>query len=227
MSEAFFTPWSPAWGDNEVAIRERCRKQAEDEIDSQYPVVGPHVPDGVSDDDADWSLEPREGLRRALAERAEAVRLRNAAAEVADRAAARVQKAEREVESFADLDAQIEHFEVQQARSGSFADLPYGLHRQSAERATARDRVEHARRAHKTLLAELRDAEAVVAAKNRVANVWASRVVADEAEEVCRHYHEVRAEAESVRTSLLGLAQVRFPHAGLLDNKALHEALSG
>lgn len=226
MDESFFTPWSPAWGDNEVAIRERCRKRAEDEVDAMHPVVGPYVPNGVSEDDCDWSLPPRDGLRRALAERDEAIRLRNAAAEVADRAAARVAKAEREVEAFADLDAQIENFEVQQARVGSFGELPYGLQRQSAERATARDRVEHARKAQKVLLAELRDAEQVVAAKNRVCNIWASRVVAEVAEELCRHYHEVRAEAESVRASLLGLARVHFAHSGLLDNKLLHEALN-
>ena len=64
LDEAFLTPWSPAWGDNEVAIRERCRKQAEDEVDAMHPVVGPYVPNGAGEDDADWSLPPRDGLRR-------------------------------------------------------------------------------------------------------------------------------------------------------------------
>ena len=60
MDEAFFTPWSSAWGDKEVNIRERCRKQAEDEVDAMHPVVGPHLPAGAGEDDADWSLPPRE-----------------------------------------------------------------------------------------------------------------------------------------------------------------------
>src|SRR6185437_9696282 len=96
----------------------------------------------------------------------------------------------------------------------------------SRERAVAQERAEQSARAHKKVVAELRAAEKVLASKIRIVSIWATRVMAaEDVADECRHYLEAKDAFETARTSLLGLAQTRFPNVGLLENDMLAEAL--
>jgi hypothetical protein len=121
--------------------------------------------------------DPRDGLRRALAELSEAERLRGTAAETAERALQRMARCEAELEGYADLDARIDAWSIGQVRSGGPAELPYTLASAARERAVAQDRLEHARRAHTALVGEIRAAEQAVLDKKQQASKAAQRVL--------------------------------------------------
>jgi hypothetical protein len=79
--------------------------------------------------------DPREGLKSALDDLAQAEMLRDDAREVVDRAMQRVAKAEEDIAQFDDLDAKVAAWEIGQVRSNRVADMPYALIAASRERA--------------------------------------------------------------------------------------------
>jgi hypothetical protein len=118
LNEAFEKdpPANAWWGEREVRLRDECLRRAEQEIDALGFSYTP--PDALaSSEGVDWSGDPRENLRRALAEKAEAERLRDNAGETAMRAAKRVADAERELEHYADLNARIDAWNISLLKS--------------------------------------------------------------------------------------------------------------
>ena len=98
-----------AWfNDDDIRLRDQCEAQAIAEIDSDYVSYRGYAPDGQ--DDVDWSVSPREGLRTALRERDVALTARDQAGEVADLAVQRLQVAETDLASYAGLDDEVDQY---------------------------------------------------------------------------------------------------------------------
>jgi hypothetical protein len=103
---AYLEPSGPCWTQAQIDARDKALAQAQADIEIEHGVASWRPRDAA--DGVDWSQAPRTGLKQALAEHAEAVRLRDAAGEVARRAAERVAACEDELKRFAGLDHEIE-----------------------------------------------------------------------------------------------------------------------
>jgi hypothetical protein len=91
--EAYLDPHSPAWGDSQIALRDKAFLTAQQEIESQFGLPN-WSPPNIDDVEIDWSAEPRAGLRLALRERDAALLSRDKAAAVAHRSATRCSELE-------------------------------------------------------------------------------------------------------------------------------------
>jgi hypothetical protein len=103
---------------------------------------------------------------------------------------------------------------------------PYALAAAARERSIAQDRAEFARRAANVLKGELHDEGRVLAAKSRIASLWAVRLLTETAEEVVEEYLAAKEEAEALALRLQGLARCRFPNGGQIESAVLTAALN-
>jgi hypothetical protein len=199
----------PAWTDVQIKLRDEAFAQAQAETDAEYGAPS-WSPDGA-ETDIDWSAEPRDGLRVALRERDSAVRVRDAAAGVVERALQRKANCEAELREYTDLDQQIDEFYATALRQNTSDDLPYALASASRDRQVASDRHDHATKALKTLESELRIAERELQRRQRTCHLWATRALILHAETIAVELAEVQERADALRDVLTGLSYTAFP----------------
>jgi hypothetical protein len=158
--------------------------------------------------------DPREGLRAALDDLAQAEMARDEAGEHTDHALKRIAAAEEALTEFRDFDARVDAWTISEVRGGRVSEMPHSLIRASHERAVANDRLEHAHRAHRTLANELRDAERRVQEHQRAASIWAQKCVLKQAEQRAADLQNLMDDADELRADLEALAGCAFPNAG-------------
>ena len=212
MTDEWFTGHSPVWGDEQIAIRDNAFVEAQAQVEAEYgvPTWSPQTP--VDDSDVvDWSAEPRDGLRLALRERDNALALRDKAASVANRSAQRCAELDVSLLVYSDLESQVDSWRIQQAREDSNDEMPYALSSALRDRAVTTDKYDHATKAKLQFESELRQAERVIQAKQRVASMWAQRILVMHGELVADQLATVQADADRLRASLDSLAATHFP----------------
>jgi hypothetical protein len=169
-------PKNAWWGDEEVAVRDRCFAQAQEEIAVAYGIEA-WRPKGLDTDTVDWSLPPRQGLRLAINERHVAAEFRAKAGVVAARASDRLVALELELSQFRDLDKQVDEARLEAARTGEFdRDLPYGLSSALRDRDLCRDRLDHAPMEGATVAASTRSTASTVSQSTQVPGICTTSV---------------------------------------------------
>jgi hypothetical protein len=214
MADIWFTPHSPVWGDEQIAIRDNAFVEAQAQIEAEYGVPT-WQPQSTADDNdlIDWGAEPRDGLRLALRERDSALALRDKAASVANRSAQRCAELDVSLLCYSDLESQVDAWRIQQARDDLNDEMPYALSSALRDRAIQTDKYDHATKAKLQFESELRQAERVLQAKQRVASMWAQRILVMHGELVATELVVVQTHADKLRASLDSLASCHFPAA--------------
>lgn len=213
MDDKWFSGHSPCWGDAQIAIRDNAFAEAQAQIEAEHgvPTWQPQTQVVDDNDPIDWGAEPRDGLRLALRERDNALALRDRAALIANRSATRCAEIDAGLIAYATLDQEIDAWRIQQAREDSNDEMPYALSSALRDRALTTDRYDHATKAKLQFESELRQAERVLQAKQRVASMWAQRILVMHGELVADQLATVQADADRLRACLDSLAATHFP----------------
>jgi hypothetical protein len=205
----YMLPGSPAWGQEQIDIRDRCFAAAQAEVDVAYysykGVKGP-------DDEIDWSQPAREGLRAAQGEVDLAQQAVEEAQTVYQRAQSQLDNTKADLTRYNNLDERIRQYTVDQLKAGQDTELNYSLKQDKAQQSRLQDRHDIASSATERLASELRTAEQRLSHKLRVCHIWATKVLLEEyAEERAAELRAAMAKVDSLRNDLLGLSYAPFP----------------
>lgn len=162
--------------------------------------------------------EAREELRDAIAERESATRAVEAAERVLSRAKQRMDDADAELRSYADLDAKITDFNVEQLKAARDAELPHALAHAQRERSKTLDRLDAAHKTYDRLSAELKAAEHAAQLSREKAHWAAVSVVTCAACQVGEQLREAEARAHALRVELASFAHAALVVPGITPN---------
>jgi hypothetical protein len=192
------------WKAPEVALRNQLLDEAQGAIPNAKPqMAGPK--------EFQFDGDPLEGVQAAKQAHAEAVSALAAAQEVYDRALARMEKCEQDLQSHADLDAEIEAWTVRQLKENRTTDLSYAFKTRLTERAQAKDRFDIAKAAQAKLQRELATAQGTARQAERFVKAAASAYIMRQAEEMVEDLRRAEAAAVECRSILLSLGAAWLP----------------